>query len=975
MKHTFKLLITLVCIMPILAKAQMGTIRGTVIEDATGEPLIFVNVILADGATGTTTDFDGKFELQLDPGIYTLNFSFLSFRTLSMTDVEVKAGEVNVFDNIRMQEETATLEEVVITAKQVKNTEAAIMTIQRKSPNLINGISSQTFKKIGDGDAAGAVKRVTGVSVEGGKYVYVRGLGDRYTKTMLNGMSIPGLDPDRNSLQIDIFPTNLIDNIIVMKSSLAEMPADFTGGVVDIVTKDFPDEKVFDVSFGMDYNPTMHFNSDFLTYGGGDLDWLGFDDGSRELYSVALSDISTTPSPPFAADGDVSGFLNNFSPELEARKQRSKMDYSFGVSLADQISLKSSNNTLGYIFSGTYKNSTSFIDDLQYGEYQNRANSSDYSLDYATRQNGAIGTNNVLLGGLAGLAYKTKNAKFRLTVMHLQNGESKAAQLNIDNSETAVGQSGYLGFSNNLEWAERSLTNILLNGKHHNNDKNWEIDWRLSPTLSKIDEPDIRKTAFTVGQGDPEFNAGAAGTPSRIWRSLEEINLAGRLDFTKEFSINDEEAKLKFGASQVYKDRDYEILSYTVQFFGSQPDWGPNATARDVWQPDNLYPNGSLYLASGNTDPNSNEYKANSSTSAGYVSLEFEPINSLKAIVGLRGENFTQKHTGRDQSFANSGVGNNLDNQTVLQSFDLFPSVNLVKSVTENQNIRLSYSKTIARPSFKENSFAQILDPITDRIFNGARFQYLERIVDSGSGAVIGFDTIWNGSLVETRIDNFDIRWELYGMSAENVSVSGFYKSFKDPIELVRIPQAQTSSEFQPRNVGDAKVYGVELEFSKKFDVGSAASNIRFSGNLTFAHSEVEMTDTEYESRVSFTKDGEEVSRTRQMAGQAPMIVNAGVSYADIDKGLDVGFFYNLKGRTLTIVGGGLFPDVYTSPYHSLNFNLNKNFGRLSMNVGVNNILDARREEVFSSFQSGDEIFGSYTTGTSFGLGVTYSIL
>lgn len=946
---------------------QEGIIRGTVIEDAIGEPMIAVTVAVTETGTGTITDFDGTFEIRLEPGIYSLEVSFLGFQTVTITDVEVVEGEVNLFPNIRMKEESELLEEVVITAAVVKNTEAAIMTLQRKSPNLINGISSQTFRKIGDSNAAGAVKRVTGVSVEGGKYVYVRGLGDRYTKTMLNSMDIPGLDPDRNSLQIDIFPTNLIDQIVVRKSSLAEMPADFTGGVVDIVTKDFPDEKVFDISFGIDFNPSMHFNSDYLTYQGGDTDWLGLDDGTRSLTNIATQSISTTPSPPLASDGEVATFLSQFDPNLQALNQRSFLDYSFGVSLADQISVGNKNNSLGYIFSATYKNTTSFLDDLAYGEYQNVADADDIGMEYATIQNGALGTNNVLIGGLAGLAYKTKNAKYRLTAMHLQNGESRAAQLNIDNSQTAVGQSGYFGLSNNVEWFERSLTNLLINGKHINVDKGWELDWRLSPTLSRIDEPDIRKTAFTIDEPTNfsriGFNAGAAGFPSRIWRELNEVNLVGRIDFKKDLSISGREAKFKVGFNQVYKDRDYEILSYDLQFFGAQPRWPLDVTANQVWIDQNLYPAGTAYLASGNTDPNSNAYQSTATNSAGYVSLEFEPIDKLKAVVGLRGEKFVQRHTGRDQRFAGSGgaEGNNLDNEEVLNAFDLFPSINLVRELTENQNIRVSYSRTIARPSFKELSFAQILDPITNRFFNGAFFEY---------------EGEWDGNLTETRINNFDLRWEVFGNSAQNLSISGFYKTFDRPIELVRIPAAQTTNEFQPRNVGNGQVVGVEVEFSKTLDfLGDRLSNFRFNGNLTFAHSSIEMTDTEFNNRDRFEKVGETVENTRPMAGQAPYIINAGLAYADPASGLDLGLFYNVKGRTLTVVGGGLFPDVYSVPFHSLNFNLNKTFGKASVNFGITNILNSRRQEVFQAFMTADENFQSWLPGTSIGLGVNYSLL
>ena len=171
--------------------------------------------------------------------------SFVSLKTIVIAGVKVKSDEVTVIDQIFLQPDVEELEAVVVSGQVAKSTEAALMAVKRKSPNMMDGISSASFRKIGDSDAAGAIKRVTGVSVEGGKYVYVRGLGDRYTKTMLNGVDIPGLDPDRNSLQIDIFPTSLLNNMMIFKTASADKPADFTGGLVNIETKDFPEEIFF----------------------------------------------------------------------------------------------------------------------------------------------------------------------------------------------------------------------------------------------------------------------------------------------------------------------------------------------------------------------------------------------------------------------------------------------------------------------------------------------------------------------------------------------------------------------------------------------------------------------------------------------------------------------------------------------------------------------------------------------------------
>ena len=204
-KILLTLTFTLLCSFALLSQ---GTVRGSIFDGENGESLIAVTVAIAGTGEGTTSDFDGNFELNLAPGTYTLEVSYVSYETLTITDVVVTEGQVTLLENIKMATESEVLEQVVITANVIRSSETALMTLKKKSTSLIDGISSSRFKKIGDSDASSAVKRVTGVTVEGGKYVYVRGLGDRYTKTMLNGVDIPGLDPDRNSLQIDIFPTS-----------------------------------------------------------------------------------------------------------------------------------------------------------------------------------------------------------------------------------------------------------------------------------------------------------------------------------------------------------------------------------------------------------------------------------------------------------------------------------------------------------------------------------------------------------------------------------------------------------------------------------------------------------------------------------------------------------------------------------------------------------------------------------------------
>jgi len=221
------------------------------------------------------------------------------------------------------------------------------------------------------------------------------------------------------------------------------------------------------------------------------------------------------------------------------------------------------------------------------------------------------------------------------------------------------------------------------------------------------------------------------------------------------------------------------------------------------------------------------------------------------------------------------------------------------------------------------------------------------------------------------------LRWELFGSRAQSVSVSAFYKGFADPIELVRIQAQPAAVEFQPRNVGDGRVIGIELEFRKSIDFGIDRLNVlEFSGNITYVNSRIEMTPQEFNARVNFAKPGEEVDRFRQMAGQAPYIINAGLSYRNPKGAFDTGLFYNVKGGTLIVVGGGLFPDVFADPFHSLNFNFNKTIDeKISVNFKVSNILSSARSESFRGFEAQDQAFTRFSPGTSFGIGVKYALL
>lgn len=953
----------LLLLINMIIQAQDGHIRGTVFDDGTGDNLPGVTIFLEGTTMGTLTDLDGKFNLTVPSGTYNLRVSFISYETIVINGLQVKPGEVALYDNLRLKESAVELTEVVISAQEIRNTENALLTIKRKSANVIDGISASSFRKIGDSDAAASMKRVSGVSVEGGKYVFVRGLGDRYTKTILNGMEIPGLDPDRNTLQMDIFPTNVIDNIIVYKSFTPELPADFTGGIINIELKDFPEERKGNVSLSLGYNPGFHFNDQYLTYEGGRTDWLGYDDGTRGIPATEniplFSEVVGRPDSP---EGQrYQEILRSFNPTMAAIKQTSLMDYGLGFTLGDQFPLRKI--TLGYNVALSYKSNTEFYEDAEFGRYGLSANPDVYEMEVREFQQGDYGVESVLWSGLAGFSLKTRQSKFGITLLHLQNGESKAGVFDYENTDQGA---VFYGFQHNLEYNQRAMTNLLVSGKHSLPASRWEFDWKLSPTLSKIQDPDIRFTRYEIREGIYSIGT-EVGFPERIWRDLEEVNLSGSANVRKEFDVLGQVARLQFGGAYAYKERDFSIMNYALNIRNIPLTGDPN----ELFLEENLWPrNGSVSAGTTYEAPfipvNPNEFNANSRNIAGYAMIEISPFNRLKTILGIRLENFLQRYTGQDQL----GI-NVLDNEELIDKTDFFPSVNLIYALTEQQNLRFSYARTIARPSFKELSYSEIYDPITGRTFIGGLFR------DANDVAGIEY---WDGNLVSTDIDNFDLRWELFFDEGQTLSISAFYKKFHNPIEIVQYV-TQTGS-FQPRNVGDGEVFGGELEF--RLNLGTLAGglrNVSLSSNVTYTYSRIELSSTELESRQDNARSGQTIGRYRDMAGQAPFIVNLGLAYNGAEKGffkaLEAGLYYNVQGSTLQFVGIADRADIYSRPFHSLNFNANKTFGekkRLQLGLKVENLLNQQRESVFKSYEAADQYFQRLDPGIMVQIRVSYNL-
>ena len=915
--------------------SQSGKVTGLIMDGEYDEPMAFANVIVKGSTIGTTTDFDGKYSLDLEPGEYTLTFSFVGYQTIEVSEVLIKSDEVEQVD---VTLSTNTLDEIIITTTVRKNTESAVLDIQKKSAVMLDGLSSQGIKKAGVSNIASAVKSVPGVSVQGGKYVYVRGLGDRYTKSILNGVDIPGLDPDRNTIQMDIFPTNILENIIVIKSAAAEYPADFTGGVVDIVTRDFPTKKETSFSIGSAYNSEMHFKNDFLIGPSEGTDFLGFDNNSR---SRPINRYQYIPGT-FENYPLLTQLTSSFNPILQAERKTSKNNFNFGFTTGNQF-LVGDNDKLGYQFSLSYRNETSF--------YKNRVdnrltkdpnNSSNYNLLTSRLSTGDEGENNIILSGLAGLVYKRENSKYKLNLLHIQNGESVGGYFNQEASQAGAGGGIEQYTKDVIQYTQRSVTNLLLNGQH-NIENGWNIDWKISPTLATVLDKDHRTTAFQITQeGDAIIAPSSSGYPQRVWRDLFEFNLANQVNFLKKYTLKDKPAKLKFGGGMTYKFRDFELDYY---IFTSTNPVVPNGQANNLLLTENIWTpetQAGTHLVFGNLYQSANSYEGEQRIYSGYFSNEFELIENLKSVVGIRTELFQSYYTGQNQSGSQVFY-----NEKIIDNFDIYPSANLILSLNENSNLRSSFSKTTARPSFKEASRAQIYDAISDRLFIG------------------------NLDLKPSYIDNLDMRYEIFGDKGDIIAFSGFYKTFKDPIELTFF--ASAPNQLTARNLGSAKVYGAEFEIRKPLNIISDdVRKWRFSLNASLIKSSLEMFEDEYNNRLNAARDGESISRTRDLQGQSPFLINSNIEFLNEETGFQYGLFYNVQGRTLEVVGTGIVPDVYTVPFHSLNFNLKKfldDDGKSSISIKAKNILNSKKESVYESFNISDEIWTSRMQGTEISIG------
>lgn len=916
-------------------QAQTGGIEGLVLDEE-GLGVIGANVLL-DGhpGKGAVTDVDGRFSLSgLEPGTYGITISYISYQKKSVSGIVVN-DQVVQLGAIKLAEAAVEMNAVLVTAKALRNTETAIQTLQRKSLVPVDGISSQTFSANGDGTAGAAMKRVTGVSVEGGKYVFVRGLGGRYSLTTLNGLSIPGLDPDRNSVQMDMFPTNILDNILVYKAFAPDLPGSFTGGLVDIRTRDFPSERSIRWSVKLGYNPQVHFNQRFLTHQGGTLDWLGVDDGLRQIPQAILEaeDIHLTSAYASTRPDQAGALVRSFNNKtMEPSAAAPMPDMGLSFSFGDQVDVLG--KPLGFILALTYSRNYSFYEGGDYGRFLYISAGAD-SLGRDEVFDVSRSTENVLLGGILSATYKLNHFnKIGITLLHNGSGTRETRE-----------QGGYvhsenLGYQERLlAFTQRGVSTLQLHGSHaFGESRQYQLLWAGSYSRSNMSQPDLRflNNAYEdLADGERAYAIlPAIGlVPTRYWRNMREQTSAGKVNVSRSFSNwTGKKAKVKVGGAYDYKARNFDEYIYQFESLSTafSGDFNDYFSDEHVISEQNL---SGIYVTDVSNPKNT--YYASSYVLGAYAMAEMPLTASLRMVGGLRAEKAGISFQGYEDALPVS----------LLDDLDLLPAAGMIYEwVPDKMNLRFSYNRTVARPVFREISDVAFFDFLNNNFLLG------------------------NPGLKRTRIDNLDMRWEYFISAGEKIVFSVFYKDFTSPIELANNPEAK-NGEWVFQNVDFARVSGVEIEVRKRLTFVNALRDLSVGGNLSLIRSMAGIPASELEN-IRFHEP--EAPAVRPLFGQAPYLVNAFVSYGN-EKGMQAQLSYNVQGPRLFLVQVGAMPDVYEQPFHQLNLTFSRRLGQFALSFGAENLLNSTRKRSIT-YRNREYVFQAFQPGRRFSVGLSYEL-
>ncbi|KAA2244470.1 outer membrane beta-barrel protein [Chitinophaga agrisoli] len=899
--------------------ADTGKITGKVTDKKTGEALIGVTVVVQGTSTGAVTDVEGRYTLVTNVGSYTLDFKYMGYQTKSISDVAVNAGSPTSLDVIMDEPKSKDLKEVVIKGTYKQETINALYVAQKNNIAVSSGISADQIRRSPDKNTGEVLKRVSGTSIQDNKYVIVRGLTDRYNNATMNNVLLPSTEPDRKTFSFDIIPAGLIDNIVINKTASPDKPGDFAGGLVQVSTRDFPAEKFISVSAGVSVNSMSTFKDSKSGFRG-KYDYWTFDDGSRKLPAGVTTQTAFNNLTGKAQDDVNRSFKNTWGTSNKKVAPGTNLQ----ITLGDTKMLRG-DQKFGYVLSLTSNHT----------ERNEFAERNDYDIDNHVFKRHNIDTTNrynSTLGAVANFAYSVKNTKisFKNIYNRILDNQTTLRSLATDPQPPFH----YITQSSLSAMVERYLLSSTLQGEHGFG-SNKKLEWMLNYSNTNRQDPDIRISNYTDSHAivDQPVNGGT----SRSFSKVNDNIYNGGASFLFPILKNTRQT-LKLGVFEQYRSRtsNYRPLSYHRSFNFSYDSLA--LPPQLLFATGHLGSNG-LYLRDDSSPENN--YEANSNLSAGYFMFDNFITSKLRVIWGLRFESYRQKL----QPVSTTGA-TVITTDTTYNSF--LPSANVVYALTEKTNLRLSYSNTVARPEFREI----------------ASFSFYDFI---NSAAIFG-----NPKLKQTRINNVDLRYEIYPHAGETFAVSAFYKRFKDPISEIWYSIDNNDKTYV--NLDDATVLGAELEVRK---------NLEFLLQKWGTNSFVFLNAAYIHSSIKNPENGAINGKTRPLPGQSPYLFNAGLQFNDPGNTMGLTILYNRIGQRINTVGDDSSNklDVYENSRNLLDLQLSKrlfkNAAEIKFNISDifnNPYLLYQNKDSKKAYKEGtDYIFYSYKLGTNYSLSFTYT--
>ena len=905
-----------------------GVLIGRIVSTEDGAPIASARLFVSGTPVEARTDDDGQFRIELPVGDYSVSVLHSEFATRTIEDVTIAADSETRRD-FELPPAGLELAEFVVVQPFIEGSLSSVIDEQRTVAGVTNVIGAEQFSRSGDSDAGSALSRVTGLTLVGGEFVYIRGLGERYSSTLLNGANVPSPDPTRKVVPLDLFPTGVIESILVQKSYSPEMPGDFGGGAVEIRTRGIPEENFFSLGLSIGAREGSTGKKGF-GYDGGDRDWLGIDDGTRSLPDI-IRDATENNTPIVAQNA----FLPDGIPpdELEALGEAFPVIYDanpkrlgpdLGVSVeGGQLFELGTRWTMGYTAALLWDDSEqtrveerrSFV---PLGDGSLRPND-DFEFNRTRR--------NVQLSGFltAGLEYEDLH-RLDVTSMILRQTEDETVLqegFNLD-------EDGIIRITE-LEWEERELVSNQIRGEHQFPAfADLEFAWDYAESNASRFVPDQRRYRY-----DPDGDAGfilsrRADSNVRRFSDLDDTATDWGVDADLPFSIGPVDTTISTGYRLVEKTRESSLRRF--QFSGVNrisQDQRRLPSLEDIINPDTIEPR---RLVLREITRSTDNYSAALDVEAFYANLDFTFYDLVRLTAGARVEDWTQDVTTFDLF--------NPDDLIVAELGDeeLLPAAAMTWFITDRQQLRAGFAETIIRPDFKELSPAPFTDPVLNR------------------------EVLGNAELQPSDVTHYDLRWEFYPSPDEMFSLGLFYKLIDRPIEVTVEPGVQQRLTFT--NAIEAENFGIEFEARKQ--LGFLAERWprwgwldRFfvSGNLAWIESEITIDEL-----------GILTSSSRALQGQSPYIVNFQLGYDDEDLGLAATLQFNQVGPRISEVGVLGAPDKEEAPAAQLDFTLQyrwRPWARFKMKLG--NLLDAEFEVT-----QGDEVTQSFKVGRTVSLGLDF---